>query len=502
MQKRNPSDFDDYLAIVRRQWPFLVVPFVICTFLTLVIGAKLPKYYRSETLILVDPQKLPPEIVKSAGTDVSERLQVISQQVLSRTQLEKIIAQFDLYRDKKLTKEDTVEQMRKDIEVNVVQDERARESDRTVSAFKVSYTGRSPEQAQNVTRQLASLFIEENLRVREQVAEGTNEFVDSELQRARDELAKQEEQIREFKNKYSGMLPEQQQANLQVLGQLQQMLQSNTESLSRAQQQKQYLASLAEATKGTPQQSRDAAQLEALKAELVTAQQKYTDSHPDVIRLKAQVQALEQQVKQTAQAELTPQITSQLTAADEEVKSRAKRGAEIEAKIRSIQGRMETLPAIEQQFSSLSRDYEVSKANYQSLLQKKNLSAMHVEMERNAKGENFRVLDPASLPEKPSKPNMLQVTAVGLMAGLALGGGIVFLREMKNEAVFNEKDLQHYIPLRVLGVVPEIATKESMAASKARRRKTISISVASAAAMCSVIAVLIMRGTIDLRGWF
>jgi hypothetical protein len=127
---------------------------------------------------------------------------------------------------------------------------------------------------------------------------------------------------------------------------------------------------------------------------------------------------------------------------------------------------------------------------------------MHVEMERNAKGENFRILDPASYPERPTKPNMQQVTAIGLMAGLALGGGIVFLRELKSEAIFNEKDLQQYIPFRVLGVVPEIATKESLASSKARRRKTISISVVSAAAMCSVIAVLVIRGTIDLRGWF
>ena len=501
MQRRKPSDLQDYLDIVRRQWAYVLVPFVLVSLITIVVAAKLPKSYKSETLILVDPQKLPQEILKAAaGSDVSGRLQVISQQVLSRTQLEKIIAQFGLYKGKRWASEDIVERMRKDIEVEVVQDERAREQNRTVSAFRVAFMGRTPEEAQNVTRKLGSLFIEENLKVREQQAEGTNEFIDSELQRAREDLSKQEAQIREFKSKYVGMLPEQQQANLQVMGQMQQLLQANQESLSRAQQTRQYLVGLAEATKASPIPSKESVRLETAKAELASAEQKYTDSHPDVIRLRAEVKALQSQVKESDGQ--SPQMASQIKAADEEIRTRTQRNAEIEAKLRGLQGRLENLPAVEQQFASLSRDYEVSRANYEALLQKKNLSSMNVQMERDAKGENFRILDPASLPQRPEKPNMLQVYGIGLMLGLALGGGTAFMREFKDASIRGEKDLQHYIPLRVLGTMPVIHTPESLKAESRRKKRTLAISLASAAATVAFIGVLILRGTIDVKNLF
>jgi polysaccharide chain length determinant protein (PEP-CTERM system associated) len=501
MQRRPPSDIEDFLAIAARQWQWLLVPFAVIAFCTFVISVKLPRYYKSESVILVDPQKLPPEIVKSSGENVSGRLQVIMQQVLSRTQLEKIIAQFGLYKDRRLSKEDTVEAMRKDVNTEILQ-ANVQNEEKNVSAFKVSYTGRSPEEAQNVTRQLASLFIEENLKVREQVAEGTHEFVDSELQRAREELGKQEEQIRAFKSKYSGMLPEQQQANLQVLGQLQQMLQANAESLSRAQQNKQYLLSLAEATKTDPELSPQASRLESLKAELVTAQQKYTDSHPDVIRLKAEIAALKNGAQSAGKASSLPQMSSQIRAAEEEIKVRSARANEIEAKIRGLQARIETLPAVEQQFSSLSRDYEVSRANYESLLQKRNLSSMQVQMERNAKGENFRILDPASYPERPTKPNLLQLNAMGIALGLGVGGGLVLLREVKDPSIHSERDLQFYVPLRVLGSLPVIATRESLAAEKRRRVKLIAAYTSASVVAIAIVGVLAARGAINVRMFF
>lgn len=502
MQRRPPSDIDDFLGILRRQWQWMLVPFAVISFSTFVISVKLPRYYKSESVILVDPQKLPPEIVKSAGDNVAGRLQVIMQQVLSRTQLEKIIAQFGLYKDRKLSREDAVEEMRKDVDTDII-DGSVRANDKNVSAFRVSYMGRNPEEAQNVTRQLASLFIEENLKVREQVAEGTHEFVDTELQRAREELAKQEEQIRVFKSKYAGMLPEQQQSNMQVIGQLQQMLQTNSEALSRAQQSKQYLLSLAEATKTEPVTANpQAARIQALKAELVEARQKYTDNHPDVIRLQAELKALQSEGASDAQSTSTPQIASQIKAADEEIKNRTQRNNEIEAKIRQLQSRIEVLPAVEQQYSSLARDYEVSKANYQSLLQKKNVSSMQVEMERNAKGENFRILDPASFPEKPSKPNLLQLNGMGIAFGLALGGAFAFFREMKDPSIHNAKDLQFYVPLRVLGTMPVIATVESLAATRKRQKKLILAYSGAGLMAMSVLGILFVRGAISLRMFF
>jgi polysaccharide biosynthesis transport protein len=502
MQRRTPSDIEDFVGIIRRQWQWILVPFAVISFSMFVISVKLPRYYKSESVILVDPQKLPTEIVKSTGNDVAARLQIIMQQVLSRTQLEKIIAQFGLYKDRNLSKEDAVEEMRKDVDTEIIEGS-TRPNDKNVTAFRVSYIGRNPEEAQNITRQLASLFIEENLKVREQVAEGTHEFVDTELQRAREDLAKQEEQIRIFKSKYSGMLPEQQQSNMQVISQLQQMVQTNSEALTRAQQSKQYLLSLAEATKTEPVLANpQAARIQSLKAELVQAKQKYTESHPDVIRLQAELKALESEGATDAQTTSSPQIASQIQAADQEIKSRTARANEIEAKIRQLQSRIENLPTVEQQYSSLARDYEVSKANYQSLLQKRNLSSMQVEMERNAKGENFRILDSASFPEKPSKPNLVQLNGMGIALGLALGGVFAFFREMKDPSIHTEKDLQYYVPLRVLGTLPVISTVESLGATRKQRFKLIAAYSSAAVAVMAIVGFLVVRGSLTWSMFF
>jgi succinoglycan biosynthesis transport protein ExoP len=244
MQRRTPTDISDYLEILERRWPLLAIPLVIAFFLTLIVGSKLPKYYVSETVVMLDPQKVPLDVVKSGSMDLSQRLQLINQQILSRTQLQKIIDTFALYKDVRGTQDEIIERMRKDITLEIVRDRRIQ--DDNVTAFRIAYTARSPELAQQVTRQLGSLYIEENLKVREQIAEGTHEFIDEELQKAREELQKQEQAMAKFKSAHMGALPQQETSNLQLIAQYQALLQSNTEALARAQQSKQYLQSLLE----------------------------------------------------------------------------------------------------------------------------------------------------------------------------------------------------------------------------------------------------------------
>jgi succinoglycan biosynthesis transport protein ExoP len=500
MQRRTPSDVQDYWEIFQRRWMWFLAPALVVAFLTLVVSARLPRYYRSEAVLLVDPQKVPIDVVRLSSLDIGERLNLISQQVLSRTQLEKVIDQFQLYRGQKQIKDEIIDQMRRDITVQVVEDPRAR--DRGVSAFRLAFIGTSPEQAQAVTRRLASLYIEENLRVREQMAEGTHEFIDAELQKAREDLKRQEEAVTKFKTRYSGALPEQENANLQLISQYQALLQSNTDGLARAQQSKQYLQSLLEATRSKPEAKED--RLQQLRTELVSAEQRYTPNHPDIVRLRAQLKALEESPPSDSPSDATdsPQTTSQLVALDEEIKSRTERGLQIEAKVRSVQARIESLPLIQQQFTELNRDYEVSKANYQSLLMKKNSSGLSVELERGARGENFRILDPASLPERPAKPNLAQVNLLGLAFGLALGAGLTFVLEARDRSIHNERDLAHYVPLPVLGCMPLIQSPESIRRNRRARIKRIAFSSASVVTMLGIIAFLVYRRTLDLNMLF
>jgi len=505
MQRRAPSDVSDYLEILRRRWAWIVVPPVVCLFLMLIISAKLPKTYRSDQVILVDPTKLPADLLKtSVGGDANDRLQIIQQQILSRTQLQKIIDQNKLYIGDAETPEDIVELMRKDISLELVIDPRAQNSrNPEVTAFRISYMGKSPQQAQTVTRQLGSLFIEQNLKFREAAAEGTTQFLDTELEKSRKTLQEQEEKIKEFKQRYMGALPEQQMANMQIASQMQAMLQANSEALSRAQQGKIYLQSQLELAKQAQPTSVHSQQLASMRAQLAQAEERYTPSHPDVIRLRGEIANLEKEEKDEGVNPHVAQIQSQLASTEAEIKNRTQRIAELEGRIRSIQGRVETLPLMEQQYQDLTRDHDVTKATYQQLLAKRNSAGTVASAEQQAQGEQFRVIDPANLPEKPTKPNMLQLNGGALGGGIALGLMLAMFKEVRDRSIRTDKELQYYVPgIPVLGVLPEVFTPETASDKKRLRLKKWAISGAAASFMVATIGFLMYRGTINFAWWF
>lgn len=518
MQKRPPTEIADYLDIFNRRKWWILVPAFIITISVAMISVKLPKFYRSQTLILVDPQKVPAEYVKATvSSDVTDRLQTISQEILSRTRLQKIIDQFGLYRDHPsyMSQEDVIEMMRKDIKVEVVTDDNQNSRAKSSAAFRISYTGKDPALVQQVTRQIASLFIEENLKVRQGQAEGTDAFIESELQKAAEALQVQEDKIRAFKARNIGSLPEQQQANLQVLGQLQGLLQANSDAIGRAQQQKTYLESLLDAmNKRAPLLPKPGfqAELDSRRAELVAAQEKYTPTHPDVIRLQNEVKALEAKAASMAATEAKnapvsdqpDQLKGQLLSTEQEIKERTKRQSDLEARIRGMQGRIDILPTVEQQFSEINRDYLTSKANYESLLQKKNSSGMAAEMERHAKGEQFRILDPANFPEKPFKPDLLQLNLMGLIGGLVVGCALGMLFEFKDPSLHSDKDVAFLVPVRVLGTLPMIMTPTTFAAEK--KKQKMGYAVGATAAMIALAALFYVYKrspeAFDIRGLF
>ena len=518
MQKRPPSEIADYIDIFNRRKWWIILPAVIVAVSVSLVSVRLPKFYRSQTLILVDPQKVPADYVKATvSSDVTDRLQTISQEILSRTRLQKIIDQFGLYKDQqgRITQEDIIEMMRKDIHVEVVSEDTQPWRKQTSAAFRISYTGKDPALVQQVTRQIASLFIEENLKVRQDQAQGTDTFIESELNKAAQALQVQEDKIRAFKARNLGSLPEQQQANLQVLGQLQGLLQANSDAIGRAQQQKTYLESLLGAMEKRavqPPKPGFQAELDNRRAELVAVEEKYTANHPDVVRLKNEVKALEAkaasmaaiEAKNAPGSEQPDQWKGQLLSIEQEIKDRTRRQGDLETRIRGLQGRIDLLPNVEQQFSEIDRDYLTSKANYVSLLQKKNSSGMAAEMERHAKGEQFRILDPANFPEKPFKPDLMQLNLMGVLGGIALGCGLGLVFEFKDPSLHSDKDIAFLVPVRVLGTMPMIMTPTTYAAEKKKRK--MGYAAGAAAAMIAVAALLYAYRcapqAFDIRGWF
>jgi succinoglycan biosynthesis transport protein ExoP len=489
-------DLEQYWALVsRRRWHILI-PFFLGWLMVWVASWVLPSVYKSGTLILVEQPSMPRDyVVPNVNDDIQDRLQSITQQILSRTRLLHVIDELNLYATdrKQLTPDERVERMRKDIEIQLVRDERSRQ----VTAFNVYYSSRDPNVAQQVTSELTGLFISENVEVRQEESADTTKFLESQLEEARKALAEQEEKVREFKDQHPGELPTQLGSNLQILSGLQTQLQNQEDALNSAKQQNAYLQSLL-GQYGTWRGSGDGAvavglpALSKLKGQLADLSSRYTDRHPDVRKLKGQIAKIEKMREQAPadkansagariganagtgsgeDADLwdtSPmvQLESQLRANQVEIKNREREIAELQARANQYQSRLSQEPVVEQRFADLSRGYDQSKANYDDLLKKKNQSAMATSLELRQQGEHFRVIDPPSLPVKPDFPNHLKLCGIGLGVGLALSGAVAGGAEFLDDRLHSDKAVKELLPVSVLVEVPAIFNPEEEKAQK------------------------------------
>lgn len=477
--------------ICRLRW-WIVAP--VFTVWAVVWGVSwfLPAYYKSETLILVEQQKVPEQyVIPNVASDLQDRLQSMTQQIMSRTRLLRIIEKFDLYADRRphLTAEQLVEKMRKDIEIQLVQAPGRKDN---LSAFRVSYSSRDPHVAQHVTNELTALFIEDNLQSRRQQSQSTTGFLDSQMQEAREKLSTQEKTVRDFKSRYLGELPNQMQSNVQILEGLQARLQGSMESLNQSRQQKTYLESLlaqyrsiqSSLRRGSDQRELPPAldaEIARLKSQLAEVAAHYTEKHPDYRKLKEQLHKAEQMRDQMAAEVKSPatpvpdetslatqgdlkdmsailQIESQLKANELEIANRQQQVTSIEAQIDAYQKRINEAPVREQQLADLTRDYDQSRSNYESLLAKRNQSELATNLEERQQGEQFRIMDPASLPQKPYKPDRLLLSCLGLVLGAGLAAGLAAAIVLTDDRIYSENTLQAFITAPILCEIPSLPT--------------------------------------------
>ena len=489
--KTQSFDLQKYVDVARRRHIYFLIPLLLGWLAVWSLGWILPSTYKSSTLILVEPPSVPTDYVKpNVGGDFQDRMQSITQQILSRTRLLLIIDQLDLYNDsrKRMTPDEKVNRMRKDIDIALVRDSQ----DNQITAFTISYVSRNPHTAQLVTGELSNLFIDANLEVRQKESEGTTNFLESQLDQARVSLGDQEEKIREFKGEHIGELPSQQPANLQILSGLQLQLGNEQEALGTAQQQRVYLQSLisqyhtlqgtGKSPDGTPARLPAIDQeLDKLRAQLADLSSHYTDQYPDIRNLKVQIARMEKvrsdlivelrnranassQAGANAHELVDPtqnpallQLQGQLHANQIEIANRERTITDLKNKIGDYQGRLNQEPIREQQMADLTRGYDQSKANYDDLLKKKNESQMATSMEQLQQGERFKVLDPPSLPLKPNFPNRMKFcamgVAVGIIFGLIVAGGL----ELMDDRLYSEKEIKNLLPTTVISEIPEIS---------------------------------------------
>jgi polysaccharide chain length determinant protein (PEP-CTERM system associated) len=481
-------------VLCRRRW-WLALPAFAIWMAFWALAWFLPAVYRSETVILVEQQKIPEQYVVPNVADLQDRLQSMTQQILSRTRLLQVIEDFDLYSTLRghITEDELVERMRnKDIQVDSVESPNHHGD---LTAFKVAYLSKDPALAQKVTTKLTSLFIDENLQARQEQSEQTTKFLDAQLDDARRGLANQEAKVKEFKSQYLGQLPEQLQSNVQILAGLQAQLEQQTDLLGKAKQQSVYLETLQAQWRSLETNLRlgntaDAAvppalqqDLTQLRAQLADLRSHYTDRHPDVRKLKDQI-AKTEKLKQQAEAQIaeassspsadatTPpnnpvdlqalslrmDVESQVKANKVEIVNRQRAIEELQRRVEEYQSRLNLTPVREQQLAGLTRDYEQSQKNYEQLLAKRNQSEMATDLEKRQQGQQFRVLDPPNLPQKPYSPNRLELNLIGLAAGLFVGAFLLVGVEIVNDNIYSEEELTPILSAPVLTEIPRLTT--------------------------------------------
>jgi polysaccharide chain length determinant protein (PEP-CTERM system associated) len=483
--------------IVRRRKWLMLLPALVIGIGAAVYVHELPNLYRSETLILVVPQRVPESYVKSTVTArIEDRLQAISQQILSRTRLEQVITDFNLYAKERADKElmeDIVERMRtRDIGINIIKGD----------AFRVSYIASDPRTAMRVTERLGSLFIDESLRDREVLADGTTEFLSTQLDEAQRKLVANENKLLEYQREHDGELPSQTAANLQALHNAEMALQSLGESLNRDRERRITLERSVADIVETPDEKpatgggtapRSAAtnladELQTQKQALLAMELRLRPEHPDLKKQRHIVDELEKRIEAekladdltvkpapTAAAPMDSAKRKRLIDArtdldnlDRQIQGKTAEESRLQGLVSMYQARIQAAPIREAELAGLTRDYETLQQSYRSLLQKKEESQMSANLEKRQIGEQFKILDPARMPEKPASPDRPQLYLIAFIASLAAGFAAAALMEFFDRSMRTESDVRAALNLMVLATVPSM--RDAAAATRRWRR--------------------------------
>ena len=505
-----------HVAIKRRWW--LLVPTVVVALCACAASMVLPNHYVSVATILVAHQQVPERYVTPNSTsNLHEQLLLMTEEILSRTQLLRIVDEFDLYaKDRKhLAAEDLVELLRGDIKIQPLEKGSGAAD---LNSFMIAFTSTDPHLAQEVTRKLTTLFTQEYLKTREEQSTGTTNFLDDQLQAAAADLKQHESQLRDFKMRYLGQLPEQQQGNLAILTGLHSQLQNTMASINRARQQQVYLQSLlsqyqnlaaagiaAPGAGGVSPAESIKAELGRLRNERADLLARYTEKYPDVVKVDERIKEAEamlaasenapeptksEKVKESAKSAnsagrdgSTAQLKSQLEANRMEIQDAITEQKEIESRIAEYQSRLNMTPVREQQLADVLRDYDLSKKNYDDLLGKKTQSELATSLEIRQQGAQFRLIDPPSLPTTPSGADHVKVSLGGLGAGLALGVAVVFLLETKDHSLADEEELCRVFAFPLMVGVPMLLTK----LEQRRRSRTAVVEWLVATTLCLLV---------------
>lgn len=533
---RRPLDLEDYIDIVRRHKSWLAGPAFAGTVIAVVVAFLWPDTYVSVATIQVTPPQVPDRLVPSnVNMQMSQRINAMASNILSRPTLTNIIQTYGLYPRERNRRpmEDIIETMRtRSIRISPVTGVSSPARTRgEVAAFRVSFAYENRILAQKVAADLASRFIEENIRTRSSQSVQATEFLRDQLQQAKKELDELENKLTAFRVRYAGRLPDQLEHNLSAIRAFETQLAGVNEAVSRIAQEKLLLESQLRIVKdqvagitASPEsvsprlENQRLAELDrqilGLETALSALRERYRESHPDVQRLQAQLAGLrkarenllekepEAPKPEAAKRRLTPEqqqalraaeaamarLESQIQAKNLELDNRTQEQAHLQKLLKQYQSRIESSPLVEREYAELTRNHQLAKTRYEDLTQKASASEMATDLVNRGQGDRLELLEPASLPERPAKPNRLMIVGVGLGAGLMAGVFAVGAQEMKDTSLKNLKDVRAYTKLAVLGTIPLL--ESDLVVRRKRRLVWLAWSAAS------IVGVAAMAGSV------
>ena len=535
-------DLGDYLAAFRRRRGMILLVAGLIFIIGLITASVWPPTYQSSSTILIEEQEIPSELIQSTVTTyAAQRIQVISQRVMARSNLLRIVEKYNLYEKerKRYTTEEVLAVMREDIGIEMITaevvDPRTGRPGVAAIAFSLSYQSENPRQAQKVANELTTLYLDENLKSRTEKAAETTDFLTAEATRLSEEITRIEGLLSTFKEENLYTLPESRELNSLSLQRAENELADIDTQLQSLEERKIYLGGqlslldpygsgdvlspgarldalrteyISLASRYSPDHpdvtrikheiqalemetgnyaSPDdlRAQLERLRNELAKAEQTYTQDHPDVKKLQRQVAAMESELNNprpassnnstSINADNPAYVTmqTQLAAADSEIRSLKTRRAKTLEKIAEYEERLLQTPKIEQEYRMIVRELEQTSANYQNTKAKQMTAEVGQAMEKERKGEKFTLIDPAVLPEEPISPNRPAIIFLSLVLALGAGVGSAAVAESMNAAVRGAKGvvaILHTAPLAVIPYLPNTADNQAQ-----RKKKRIMI---------------------------
>jgi len=465
----------DYAGILKRRFWLTLACAAAGLVAGVGIGHVLPPQFISTTKVLVEQQKVSEDYVKPVvKEDLEGRLASMREQILSRSRIQPIIERFNLFPSSKYTMDDRIELTQKAIGIQPMPSGQSH----GMPGFSITFKAQDAHTAQLVCGEITSLFVSDNLKAREQSANGTTDFLRQQLDDSKRNLDEQDAKLAAFQQKNIGRLPDQSASNANALQSLTTQLEATTQSLNRAQQNVTFLESM------VSQQTRDQqradspaaslvdvhkAQLNSLLAEKLELQNLYTPDHPDVVAISRKIADLQAEIAH-APAQFSPvaaaavvpdtpqlqQLKAQLRAAQQSMTIAKQEQAQIEQQIRTYESRIESSPMVEEEYKQVTRDHETALQFYNTLLTKMNESSMATALERRQQGEQFSVMDAPNLPDAPAFPNRRMLAAGGLFAGLALGMLIAGLLEYRDTSLRNERDVWAFTKLPTLAIISRI----------------------------------------------